>query len=118
MEIHQDTMPQDIVDCVRVQYAERIDYQVALRVRNASAGDSLEAYRISFQQLPLFLNALQAGNPDTYIHLLIQQDRFQRVFICHPIVFSPAPIQEDAPAHIQEDEIQAPLTRIPRGRPR
>ena len=82
MEINRRTKPQDIVDCVRVQFTERIDYQVALRVRNALSQDSLFEHRSSFEQLPAYIRALQQSNPTVYTHLHTHENRFLRVFIC------------------------------------
>ena len=62
-----------------------IDYRffgVTLIARNALATDSLELHRDSFHQLPSFLRAIEDSNPNTYIHLAMHNNRFQRVFIC------------------------------------
>lgn len=84
MEVTRHTKPKDIVDLVRVQFGEKIDYQVALVARNALATDSLEAHRQSFQQLPSFLRAIKDTNPNTYTNLTLTGDanRFHRLFIC------------------------------------
>ena len=83
MEVTRNTKPKDIVDLIRVQFGEKIDYQVALLARNALATDSLETHRQSFQQLPGFLHAIQETNPNTYTDLmLINTNRFHRLFIC------------------------------------
>lgn len=83
MEVTRKTKPQHIVDHVRVQFGEKIDYQVALLARNALATDSLDSHRTSFQQLPGFMRAIQENNPDTYTDLVVTHvNRFHRLFIC------------------------------------
>ena len=82
MEVHRGTQPHDIVNCVKVQFGECIDYKVVLRVRNRLASDSLQEHRNSFEKLPSFIQAIKATNPDTYSHLFTQNNRFIRIFIC------------------------------------
>ena len=49
MEVHRGTQPHDIVNCVKVQFGECIDYKIALRVWNRLASDSLqEHWKASF----------------------------------------------------------------------
>ena len=50
MTVTRSTKPEDIVNCIRVQFAEPIDYQVGLRVRNTLATNSLNEFQRSFQQ--------------------------------------------------------------------
>ena len=49
MEVTRTTKPQHIVDLVRVQFGEKIDYQVALLARNTLATDSLDGVSNNFQ---------------------------------------------------------------------
>ena len=76
IEVTRTTKPQHIVDLVRVQFGEQIDYQVALLACNALATDSLDSHRRGFQQLPSFLQAIKDSSPDTYTHLVPSKNQF------------------------------------------
>lgn len=77
------TTPQQILDLLRVQFAEEVDYKRAqeccLRLLDGDTGKQ----RHSFQLLPAYKEVLLTTSPTAHIELL--QDRhkgFQRVFIC------------------------------------
>ena len=58
MNVTRNTKPKYIVDLVRVQFGEKIDYQIALLARIALATNYIESHREGFQQLPGCLLAI------------------------------------------------------------
>ena len=82
--ITQSTSPRDIQDCLRLRFSEIIDYQVALRAKQALLSDGLQAHRLSFSKLSAYLEELKQQNPQAHVHLSVNptNSQFQRIFIC------------------------------------
>ena len=70
-EVPLNTKLKDIVNLVRVQFEDKINYQVVLLTCITLVIDSLETHQKSFQQLPVFLFAIQATNLDTYTNFML-----------------------------------------------
>jgi len=82
--ITQSTSPKVIQDCLRLLFSEVIDYQVALRAKQALLSDGLQVHRLSFSKLSSYIDALKKEIPQVHIHLLVDptNSQFRRIFIC------------------------------------
>lgn len=82
--ITKETRPQEIIDCMRLQFGEVINYQVALRAKKGVLSDGIQEHRQAFAQIPAYVERLHAENPTAHVHVSINQEtgRFRRIFIC------------------------------------
>jgi len=84
--ITQSIRPMAIQDSLRLRFSEVIDYQVALRAKQAllSEGLRLQAHRPSFSKWSAYLEVLKQQNPEVRTHLFINLTnlQFQHIFIC------------------------------------
>ena len=77
------TTPQEILDLLRIQFAEEIDYKRAQECRLRLLDQDIGKQRHSFQLLPAYKLLVEAVSPAVHIELLRDcHDRFERVFIC------------------------------------
>ena len=84
LNVTQATKPWEIIDCLTVQFGERLPYRSACRIQNSLLADTLEAQQDGFRQLPRYVDTDRIANPDTYIRLSSNHEtnQFQGIFIC------------------------------------
>lgn len=75
LNVTKKTTPQEIVDLLRVRFAETISYKVAQLCRLRLLDSDIGAQRHSFQLLPAYQRHLEAVAPETYVDLLRDQHR-------------------------------------------
>lgn len=84
LNITQATKPQEIIDCLRIQFGEVLLYKAASRIKTYLLDNTLEGQREGFRQLPQYVQSVLHANPDTYIRLSSDDgtNQFRRMFIC------------------------------------
>lgn len=83
LAVGKATTPQQIIDLLRVQFAEEIDYKRAQECRLRLLDGDIGKQRNSFQLLPAYKELLEMSSPA--VHVELQRDRhehFQRIFVC------------------------------------
>jgi hypothetical protein len=83
LAVGKATTPQQIIDLLRVQFAEEIDYKRAQECRLRLLDGDIGKQRSSFQLLPTHKELLEMSSPA--VHVELQRDRherFQRAFVC------------------------------------
>ena len=84
LNITQATKPREIIDCLRIQFGEILEYKAVSRLKTNLLDNTLEGQREGFRQLPQYVNSILQANPNTYVRLSSDDAtyRFRRIFIC------------------------------------
>ncbi len=83
LRVSKKTTPREIVELLRVRFAEEILYGRAQQSLLRLLVGDIRAQRHSFQLLPSYKRLLEASAPGVHVDLVRDRhDRFQRIFVC------------------------------------
>jgi len=85
--VTRTTETHEIVDCIRLHYNVRVNYESARLVKAALVKDRRDYQSQQFTKIPAYIELLKATNPETFVQfqttaLHNNEQVFQRIFIC------------------------------------
>jgi hypothetical protein len=86
LNVTRTTRPQEIVDMLRVQFAEHIDYKRAQECRLRLLAEDIGAQRHSFQLLPAYKLLLEEKSPGVHVDLM--RDSHGKFYVVSSPLFS------------------------------